>query len=461
MPDAYAGGPIGTDPWDSRGDPRRSIHFPTMATVESASTLQRRGTSWTVLGLLSGMMFLQYAVWGVWLPFLARYLTSSPQGGGLGFTDAQMGTILGLAASLGALTAPFIAGQVADRYLNAERALGILLAVGGVLNILLAGASEYRTFLLLAVAYSICYMPTLSLTNSLAFRNLSAPERQFPPVRLWGTLGWIAAQSLFPLLWLNSGSEAGDTRRIADALRLSGAISIGYALYALVALPRTPPRSDPGHPLAFVAAFGLLRNRAFLVITLAALPVAMIHQAYFMHVFNYLSGPAGFSMGRTGLVLSVGQWSEIFFLAILGLLIPRIGFKSIFILGCAAYVGRFVVFGMVQERWAIVAAQALHGLCYGCLFAGAFILVAKLAPTEIEHSAQTVFGIIILGLGPILAVFYNRFVAERYGLTGATTTFADYGKFWLTQASVAAAAGIFLLIAFPRRVNFAAGEPGP
>lgn len=426
-----------------------------MSTLDPAIAPRANPTSWTVLGLLSGMMFLQYAVWGVWLPFLARYLTSPPSGGGLGFTDAQMGTILGLAASLGALTAPFIAGQVADRYLNAERALGILLAVGGVLNLMLAGTTQYQPFLVLAVAYSICYMPTLSLTNSLAFRNLSVPEKQFPPVRLWGTLGWIAAQSLFPLLWLTTGNEASDTRRIADALRVSGVISLLYAAYAFFALPRTPPKSDVAHPLAFAEAFGLLRNRAFLVITLAALPVAMIHQAYFMHVFNYLSGPAGFSMAKTGLVLSVGQWSEIVFLALLGLLIPRVGFKWIFVLGCAAYVGRFVVFGTVQEQWAIVLAQALHGLCYGCLFAGAFILVAKLAPTEIEHSAQTVFGIIILGLGPILAVFYNQFVAERYGLAGAATTFANYGKFWLTQAAIAAAAGVFLLAAFPARPDVA------
>lgn len=408
-----------------------------------------RATRWTTLGLLSGMMFLQYAVWGVWLPFLARYLTSPTDAGGLGFTQGQMGTILGLAASAGALTAPFIAGQVADRYLNAERALSLLLLCGGVLNIALASTTEYRWFLVMAIAYSVCYMPTLSLTNSLAFRNLSNPETQFPPVRLWGTLGWIAAQSLFPLLWLTTGNEASDTARIADALRVSGVVSIGYAAYAFFALPKTPPSVDVAHPLAFGQAFRLLRDRRFLVITLAALPVAMIHQAYFMHVFYYLSGPAGFSTRWTGIVLSVGQWSEIAFLAVLGFLIRAIGFKGVFLLGCAAYVARFAIFGTVQSPAAIVAAQALHGLCYGCLFAGAFILVARLAPTDIEHSAQTVFGIIILGIGPILAVYYNQQVAERFGLEGQATSFASYGKFWLTQAGIAAAAGVLLLLAFP------------
>lgn len=419
-----------------------------MQTLEGDAAVGR-GTGWGTLGLLSGMMFLQYAVWGIWLPYLARYLTSATDAGGLGFSQGQMGTILGLAASAGALTAPFIAGQVADRYLNAERALGLLLLCGGILNILLASTTQYWTFLALAIAYSVCYMPTLSLTNSLAFRNLTRPETQFPPVRLWGTLGWIAAQSLFPLLWLTASTEAANTARIADALRVSGIISIAYAAYAFLALPKTPPSPDVAHPLAFAQAFRLLRDRRFLVITLAALPVAMIHQAYFMHVFFYLSGPAGFSTRWTGIVLSVGQWSEIAFLAILGFLIRGVGFKGVFLLGCLAYVGRFAIFGTVQAQWAIVAAQALHGLCYGCLFAGAFILVAKLAPTDIEHSAQTVFGIIILGLGPILAVFYNNWVAGQYGLAGQATPFADYGRFWLTQAAIAAAAGVLLLLAFP------------
>jgi MFS family permease len=398
------------------------------------------------------MMFLQYAVWGVWLPFLARYLTSTSAEGGLGFTPGEMGTILGLAASLGAITAPFIAGQVADRYLNAERALGILLLLGGALNIALAGTTQYPLFLLLGVAYSVCYMPTLSLTNSIAFRNVTRPETQFPPVRAFGTLGWIAAQSLFPLLWLNSSNDVENTRRIADALRVSGIISIGYAFYAFFVLPKTPPKRE-GHPLAFMQAFGLLKNRAFLVVTLIALPIAMIHQAYFMHVMNYISGPAGFSMKWSGAMISVGQVSEICFLAILGFLIRGIGFKYVFLLGCLAYAGRFAVFAAVPQQWAIVLAQALHGLCYGCLFAGAFILVAKLAPAEIEHSAQTVFGIIILGLGPILAVFYNQFVSEQYGLVGPSTAFDVYGKFWWTQAGIAAAVAVFVLIAFPSRVD--------
>src|ERR1051325_7814384 len=149
---------------------------------------------------LSLMMFLQYAVWGVWLPYLATYLTAPVTKGGLGFSGGQMGWILGLAGSIGAVTAPFLAGQIADRFMNAERWLAVLLIAGGVIKFITAGVHDYSTFLLMSVAYSVTYMPTLALTNSIAFSHLGDRERQFPQVRTWGTIGWIVASTAFPLL---------------------------------------------------------------------------------------------------------------------------------------------------------------------------------------------------------------------------------------------------------------------
>ena len=143
-----------------------------------------RSSSAGLLFSLSLMMFLQYAAWGVWLPYMANYLGAPVDKHGLGFDGGQIGWILGLAGSIGAVSAPFIAGQLADRFLNAEKALGILLVLGGCLNYSLFYARDFNTFLLVSIAYSVCYMPTLALTNSLAFANLSNPEKQFPPVRL-------------------------------------------------------------------------------------------------------------------------------------------------------------------------------------------------------------------------------------------------------------------------------------
>jgi MFS family permease len=153
---------------------------------------------------LSLMMFLQYAVWGVWLPYLANYLMGKTDQGGLGFTGAQVGWILGLAASIGAVSAPFLAGQIADRFINAEKYLALLLISGGIVKFITASVHDYHTFIAVSIIYSVLYMPTLALTNSIAFAHLDRPEKQFPAVRVWGTIGWIIASNAFPLLWLQS-----------------------------------------------------------------------------------------------------------------------------------------------------------------------------------------------------------------------------------------------------------------
>ncbi|MFW5652496.1 MAG: MFS transporter [Planctomycetota bacterium] len=382
------------------------------------------GGSFFNMSMLSGMMFLQYAVWGVWLPYLAAYLQASTEEGGLGFTGGQVGWILGLAGSFGAVTAPFIAGQIADRFLNAEKALGLLLVIGGVLNFSLYYADSFPVFLVLSICYSIAYMPTLALTNSIAFAHLKDPEKQFPPVRLWGTIGWIVASNAFPLIWLQtnlgftalppflSGDEKPDSiRLIADCLRVSGVLAVSYGIWAMLMLPKTPPKRDLEHPFAFARAFSLLKHKGFLVCTLVALPISMIHQVYFIRTSPFL-GDLGFGAQYFGPIMSLGQFSEIFFLAILGLLLTRLGYRLTLTLGCLAYAVRFGLFGMAEpdSAWIVVVANVLHGLCYGCFFAGAYIYVERVAPKDVRHSAQTVFGIIILGAGPIFAGFYNQWL---------------------------------------------------
>ena len=393
---------------------------------------------------LSIMMFLQYAVWGLWLPYLAIYLGTATAKGGLGFTSGQLGWILGLAASIGAIAAPFIAGQVADRYMNAERALALLLLIGGVLNIWLAYVTDYTAFLFVSIAYSIVYMPTLSLTNSIAFQNLDDPEKRFPPIRLWGTAGWAIASVGFTWLWLNSGSEITNTARIADALRVSGVISIGYAVYAIIALPATPPKQNIGERFAFLKAFALLGNPTFLLVTLVALPIAMIHQVYFIRGGPFFVSAIFIPEKYLGLVMGIGQASEAVFLLLLGLFIKRLGYKSVLILGCLAYATRFGIFALGSPAWVVIASQVLHGLCYGCFFAGSFLLVDRIAESDIRHSAQTVFGIIILGVGPVLASVYNGSLLGRFDHPHGTR----YGAVWGIQALIALGCAVVLLIFF-------------
>lgn len=418
--------------------------------------------------LLSAMMFLQYAVWGIWLPYLSRYLQAPPLleggkrvGGGLGFDGGEIGWILGLAGSVGAVASPFLAGQIADRFLNAERYLGLMLIVGGAINFALASAETFPLFLGLSIAYSVAYMPTLALTNSIAFAHLDRPEKEFPPVRVWGSIGWIVASNAFPLLWLQTnleptilppfltGTEKPDgPGLIADSLRVSGFIAVLYGLFSLLFLPKTPPTRTVEHPLAFARAFALLKHKGFLAVTVAALPIAMIHQVYFIRTAPFLSD-VGFADAHIGPVMSIGQLSEIAVLAVLGFFIARLGYRKTLVLGCLAFAARYAIFavGSSDTRPMIAAAMTLHGLCYGCFFAGAYVYVERVAPKDVRHSAQTVFAIIILGLGPVLAGFYNEWLDSKVSPaeSGGATLWATL---WWVQAGIAAACAAFVAALF-------------
>ena len=400
----------------------------------------------SVHGRLSLMMLFQYAVWGFWLPVLARYLQAAPAEGGLGFTPGQVGWILGLAGSIGAVTAPFVAGQFADRYFSTERFLAVLLLLGGVVKIVTAYQTSFGAWLLLSILYSVIYTPTLALTNSLAFAHLDDPGRQFPFVRVWGTIGWIAASWLFPLVWLltqvrfqalppfYAGEEVADaTHRLADSLIFSGVTSIGYAGFALF-LPHTPPRREATEKLAFAKAFRMFRRRSFAVLVAASLPIAVIHQIYFMQTAPFFSDVLGLKDSQIGPAMTIGQFAEIAVMAGVGLLLARLGTRWVIALGAFAYFLRYAIFAMVSlPAGVIIASQALHGLCYACFFAVAYIYVDRLAEPDVRHSAQTVFGIIILGVGPVLAAPFLGLLADLFAASDGSL---DYAALWRTLAAI-------------------------
>lgn len=413
------------------------------------------------VGRLSLMMFLQYAVWGAWLPLAARYLSAAPADGGLGFTGGQIGMILGLAGSIGAVAAPFIAGQVADRYFSAERFLAVLLLVGGVIKWVTASQTGYGAWLGLSIGYSVVYMPTLALSNSIAFANLKDAESGFPRVRVWGTIGWIAVSWIFPMLYLQTdlrfslmppfltGAEMpGVTARLADSLRFSAFISWGYAIYCLT-LPHTPPKRGEVARLAFARAFGLLRERPFAVLVAVSLPISVIHQVYFLQTAPFLSN-LGLLDSQIGPAMTIGQFSEILVMAGLGFLLTRFGFRTVITTGALAYFVRYLIwsFPALLPVPVLVASQALHGVCYACFFASAYIYTDRVAPPDVRHSAQTVFGILILGGGPVLGGMLSGWLQARYTLLDGSV---DFGALWRVLAMLGLGSALVFVTLFRDR----------
>ena len=412
------------------------------------------------LGRLSLMMFLQYAVWGAWLPLAARYLTASTSEGGLGFTGTQMGTILGLAGSIGAMAAPFIAGQFADRRFSTERFLALLLAGGGVIKWVTASQTGFPAWLLLSIAYSVVYMPTLALSNSMAFAHLPDRDRDFGKVRVWGTIGWIAASWIFPMIYLQTdlrlhamppflvGPELPNvTHRLVDSLRFSALISWGYALFCL-ALPHTPPRREGVEPLAFAKAFRLLREPSFGVLVAASLPISVIHQVYFLQTPPFFSH-LGLLDSQIGPAMTIGQFSEIIIMALLGVLLVRAGFRTVISLGALAYFVRYTIWSFpTLPVGVLVASQFLHGICYACFFAAAYIYTDRVAPPDIRHSAQTVFGILILGGGPVLGGLLSGWLADSYANVGGQV---DYGALWRVVSLIGLGSAVFFWALFRDR----------
>lgn len=378
---------------------------------------------------LSIMMFLQYAIWGAWLPILYPFLL-----GHRGFSLEEVGWIFA-AGAVGAIIGPFIAGQIADRWFATEKFLAVSHAAGAVLVWMLAGVSDYTTFLGLSLVYGLVYAPTLSLTNSLAFHHLADRNRDFGRVRLWGTVGWIAV-GICMGHWLamkhtpeNATVEAvrlaQDAGR-ADAFRLSAILGSVMAVFCLF-LPHTPPSKAASRPNASFAALSAVRRQPLITLFLLAVPISCIHQFYFVHTAGFLSEVQRTSEKASSLnaaindilgvggggLMTIGQMAEIAVLALMPALAKRRSRKALLAMGIVAYALRMAIFADTTKMPLIMVGLALHGFCFGCFIFVAFMVVDEETPSDLRASAQSLFNLVIIGVGIIVgSLIANNWVGE-------------------------------------------------
>ncbi len=365
----------------------------------------------TRLGL---MMFLEYAIWGAWNPVLSDYLIN-----GLGFTGTQAGIIYSL-LPLATIIAPFIGGQIADRYFASQKLIAFLQLAGGGILIYTSRISDYRTMMWLMLFYCLLYAPTLALTNSVAFINLKNSEKEFGYVRVWGTIGWIIAGLV--LMGWRQISLTNETLSIkGDTLLLAGAFSILMGLFSF-GLPSTPPKKEGENPLAFLEALRMMKNKNFLAFVIICFVVATELMFYYVLTAPFLtSDKIGLTSANVSGVMVIAQVAEIFVLAILlPSLITRIGIRNILVLGVLAWPIRYIIFSIGRPSWLVIASLSLHGFCFVFFFAAAFIYVDTVSPRDIRHSAQSLIMLVTYGIGSYLGSIFAGWIRDLFTVEGGT-----------------------------------------
>ena len=414
---------------------------------------------------LSVMMLLQYAIWGAWLPILYPFLM-----GYRGFTADQCGMILA-AGAVGAIIGPFIAGQLADRHIATEKVLAASHLMGAVLVWFLASTTGVGAFVGLSLVYGLIYAPTLSLTNSLAFAHLPDRDRDFGKVRLWGTVGWILAGIAMGqwLLFRHTPSgtsevvQAAQTAGMTDAFKLAALLGLVMAAFCL-SLPHTPP-SVGEKQSATAEALAEVRRRPLLVLFLLAVPVSCIHQFYFVHTAAFLGGiQAGgegfveavnriFGVGGGGL-MTIGQMSEIIVLAAIPFVAKATSKKTLLGVGLAAYAARMWLFGHFEAvgTAGLFAGLAMHGLCFGCFIFVAFMVVDEETTGDVRASAQSLFNLVIVGIGIIV----GSMIATRAVGWATTDGVLSYTQLFSYPMWAAVACLLALVLFYPSRAWLAA-----
>jgi nucleoside transporter len=356
---------------------------------------------------LGTMMFLQYAVWGAWAPVLSAYLGDS-----LGFAGWQVGFIYGL-LPIATIIAPMIGGQLADRYFPTQKVIAAMQLIGGAILLLGAAVTSYSAMVWVMLVYCIVYAPTLALTNSIAFINLKDSEKDFGKIRVWGTIGWIAAGwALFG--WRVLAKSAPGLAIKGDTLFLAGIFSIVMGIQSF-SLPHTPPKKEGTKPWAFLEALKMLKDRNFLIFTIIAFVVATELQFYYVLTAPFLtSTKIGVSSTSISLVMTIAQFAEIFVMALLPKILPKYGIKKTMTLGVLAWPLRYIIFVIGTPAWLVVASLSLHGFCYVFFFTAAYIYVDTVAPADIRASAQSLIAVIILGFGNFLGANFSGWIKDLF-----------------------------------------------
>jgi nucleoside transporter len=388
---------------------------------------------------LAGMMFLEYLIWGSWQPLLALYLS-----GVLGFSGAELGWIFATQA-IACVLGLYFGGEIADRAVSTEKLLAMLHLIGGLAMFALAFQTTFLFFFVVMLIHQLAYMPTMSLTNAICFHHIANAQTEFGKLRLWGTIGWIAAS--WPFVFILAG-KTGDALNAAlsSIFTVAGVASLALAAFSLT-LPHTPPAPREPGASAPMKALGLLREPMMLVLFIATTMDALVHQGYFQWTSPFLQ-QAGLAENWIMPAMSVGQIAEITSMAALGWALARLGWRWTMMLGILAHAARFFVFAIGDPLWLMIAVNVVHGMCYAFFFAAVYIFVDERCPRDARASAQGLFNLAILGIGPFSGSLLWGWLGDVFRTPDGAV---DFSRLFLAPAGLALAAAILMVTAFHPR----------
>jgi nucleoside transporter len=408
------------------------------------------------------MMLLEFFIWGAWLPLIFGYLPA------LGFTAPQQSWILN-AFPIAAIVGMFFSNQFADRNFSGERFLAFSHLVGGLAILSLGFTKSFWPFFILMLLHCLLYVPTISITNSVAFANMKDAEKEFGIVRMGGTIGWILAAWPFTFVFVdwakvNSMNVRGidwlgtvlktplSGQAMIDATKwtyiVAGIASLGLAAFSLT-LPHTPPKKAEGgavQKLAWLEAMSLLKHPFVMILWIVTFVDSFVLSCYFNWTGRFLgSADVGIPGNWIMPVMSAGQISEILTMAVLGIVLKKLGWRTTMVVGILGHTVRFGIYAFFPNHaWMIVTVQLLHGICYAFFFATVYIFVDAYFPKDVRNSAQGLFNVMILGIGSLVAFSICPTLFEKFTKDNVT----DFRSLFLVPCGIALAAAVVLALFF-------------
>ena len=389
---------------------------------------------------LAIMMFLEYFVWGSWYVTMSTYMGVNLHSSGL-----QIGAAYS-ALAIATIFSPFFIGMIADRYFAAQRIMGVLHLVGAALLFWATGITGNTAFYWIILVYSLLYMPTIALSNSIAFHQMSDPGKQFPWIRVFGTIGWIVAGLLIGYLGIEKTSSSFHMAAAASAI-------LGILSFAL---PDTPPKGISADTSASKAlgreAFVLFKDRPYILFFIAAILVCIPLSFYYSFANSFLNE---LGMKNAAGKMIFGQFSEAIFILAIPFLFNSIGVKKMLLLGMMAWILRYICFAygnLEANSWMLYAGIILHGVCYDFFFVTGYMYTEKKAGEKIKNAAQGLFTFATYGVGMLIGTWFSGFIVDIYRVKDGH----DWKSIWYVPAIIAAGVMLYFIIFFREKKQIAA-----